>query len=182
MATPRTTARLVLRAPSFDDVQRLFAIYGDPATHQFNPSGPLTDIDQAHSLLEGWLTHWQHKGYGQWAIATREAPGEIIGFGGIDARKYLHVERLNLGYRFGVQAWGQGYATELSQAALDYGFAELQVPEIYAVVRPLHYASIRVLEKVGMQRIGTLDDVPGQAASLVYRSTRCIDGSSEALA
>jgi hypothetical protein len=39
-----------------------------------------------------------------------------------------------------------------------------------------------VLEKVGMQRIGTLDDVPGQAASLVYRSTRCIDGSSEALA
>jgi RimJ/RimL family protein N-acetyltransferase len=49
------------------------------------------------------------------------------------------------------------------------------VPEIYAVVRPLHYASIRVLEKVGMQRIGTLDDVPGQAASLVYRSTRRID-------
>jgi RimJ/RimL family protein N-acetyltransferase len=105
-------------------------------------------------------------------ICTRESPDEIIGFGGIDARKYLAVERLNLGYRFGTQAWGKGFATELSQASLDYAFAELNVLEVFAVVRPHHQASIRVLEKVGMLRIDTLDDVPGQAASLVYRLTR----------
>lgn len=169
---PRTTERLILRAPTQNDLESLFAIYGDPATNQFNPSGPLTRIGQAQGLLDGWLAHWQVKGYGQWAIATREAPDEVIGFGGIDARKYLHVERLNLGYRFGVKAWGQGYATELSQAALDYGFLELEVPEVYAIVRPQHHASIRVLEKVGMQRIDTLNDVPGQAASLVYRLAR----------
>jgi len=168
----RTTARLVLRAPTQGDVARLFDIYGDPVTHQFNPSGPLTRIEQAQSLLDGWLAHWQTKGYGQWAIATRESPDEVIGFGGIDARRYLEVVRLNLGYRFGPQAWGQGYATELSQAAVDYGFDELQVPEIFAVVRPGHYASIRVLEKVGMHCIDTLNDVPGQAASLVYRLGR----------
>jgi RimJ/RimL family protein N-acetyltransferase len=167
---PRTTERLTLRAPTQDDLASLFAIYGDPSTNRFNPSGPLTRIEQAQSLLDGWLAHWQSKGYGQWAIATRESPLEVIGFGGIDARKYLEVERLNLGYRFAVQAWGQGFATELSQAALEYGFIELQVPEIYAVVRPAHQASIRVLEKVGMQRIDTLDDVPGQAPSLVYRA------------
>lgn len=74
-------------------------------------------------------------------------PDEIIGFGGIDARKYLDVERLNLGYRFGTQAWGKGFATELSQASLDYAFAELNVPEVFAVVRPHHQASIRVLER-----------------------------------
>jgi RimJ/RimL family protein N-acetyltransferase len=167
---PRTTERLILRAPARDDLDSLFAIYGDPATNRFNPAGPLTGIEQAQSLLDGWLAHWQAKGYGQWAIATRESPCEVIGFGGIDARKYLKVERLNLGYRFAVQVWGQGFATELSQAALDFGFVELHVPEIYAVVRPAHEASIRVLEKIGIQRIDTLDDVPGQAASLVYRA------------
>jgi RimJ/RimL family protein N-acetyltransferase len=168
----RTTARLILRAPTLDDLSSLFSIYGDPATHQFNPFGPLKSVKQARSVLDGWLAHWALKGYGQWAISTREAPGKVIGFGGIDARMYLDVERLNLGYRFGVQAWGQGYATELGQAALDYGFDELLVPDVFAVVRPQHYASIRVLEKIGMQRIDTLADVPGQAPSLVYRSRR----------
>lgn len=168
----RTTERLILRPPTRDDLASLFAIYGDPATHQFNPFGPLTQLDQAQSLLDGWLAHWEEKGYGQWAICTCEFPDEVIGFGGLDARRYGDVLRLNLGYRFGPEAWGKGFATELSQAALAFGFVELRVPEVYAVVRPLHHASIRVLEKVGMQRIDTLDDVPGQAPSLVYRSMR----------
>lgn len=166
----RTTQRLVLRPPTEEDLPSLFAIYGDPATHRFNPGGPLTSLEQARTLLTAWLAHWQRKGYGQWAIACRESPDQLIGFGGIDARKYLEVERLNLGYRFGTQAWGQGYATELSRAALEYAFAELQEPHVYAVVRPQHQASIRVLEKVGMQRVDRLDDVPGQAPSLVYRA------------
>jgi RimJ/RimL family protein N-acetyltransferase len=168
----KTTARLVLRPPVPDDLDSLFAIYGDPATNRFNPSGPLSSIEQAQWLLDGWMAHWKAHGYGQWVICTRESPDEIIGFGGIDARRYLTVERLNLGYRFGTQAWGKGFATELSQAALDCAFAELNVPEVFAVVRPHHQASIRVLEKVGMLRIDTLDDVPGQAASLVYRLRR----------
>ncbi len=168
----RTTERLILRAPTLGDLDSLFAIYGDPATNQFNPSGPLSRIGQAQSLLEGWLAHWQSEGYGQWAITMRERPDQVIGFGGIDARWYLDVVRLNLGYRFAVQAWGQGYATELSHAALDFAFTELVVPEVFAVVRPQHHASIRVLEKAGMQRIDTLNDVPGQAPSLVYRASR----------
>ncbi len=168
----RTTERLILRAPTADDLDSLFAIYGDPQTHQFNPFGPLTRIEQAQALLDGWIAHWQSEGYGQWAITIRDHPDQVIGFGGIDARRYQDVLRLNLGYRFGVQAWGRGYATELSQAALDFAFGELQVAEVFAVVRPQHHASIRVLEKAGMQRIDTLDDVPGQAPSLVYRSAR----------
>lgn len=170
MTRQRNTARLILRPPRSEDLASLFAIYGDPATHSFNPSGPLTDIDKAQALLDTWLKHWREKGYGQWAIAARDTPDQIIGFGGLDARHYLDVERLNLGYRFAVSAWGQGYATELSRAALEYGFAELAVPEIFAVVRPNHVASIKVLEKAGMQRMGSLDDVPGQAPSWVYRA------------
>lgn len=166
------TSRLVLRTPRDTDLERLFEIYGDSATHQFNPFGPLTDIDQARSLLGKWLEHWDAKGYGQWAVAAREDVQRVIGFGGIDARSYLQVERVNLGYRFAPEAWGQGYATELAEAALRYGLAELQLPEIYAVVRPAHLASIRVLEKIGMRAAGELDDVPGQAPSLVFRAGR----------
>jgi RimJ/RimL family protein N-acetyltransferase len=165
----RTTSRLVLRPPRAEDLASLFAIYADPATNQFNPAGPLSRIEQAQALLHEWLRHWETHGYGWWALSTRAAPNDVIGFGGIALRSYRDVERLNLGYRFAVHAWGQGYASELSRAALEYGFDELHVPQVFALVRPAHAASIRVLEKIGMQRFGVLDDVPGQAPSVVYQ-------------
>jgi RimJ/RimL family protein N-acetyltransferase len=168
----RLTARLSLRSPTETDLKRLFEIYGDPATHQFNPFGPLREIEQAQALLDKWIMHWDEKGYGQWAISTRENPQQVIGFGGIDARDFLEVERVNLGYRLAPEVWGLGYATELGVAALQYGLVELQLPEIFAVVRPTHLASIRILEKIGMHAAGELDDVPGQASSLVFNAKR----------
>ena len=142
------------------------------ATSFITPAGPLKDIAQARELLDTWLQHWSAKGYGQWAIATREAPQDIIGFGGLDARRYLDIERVNLGYRFAVSVWGKGYATELSDAALEYGFGELGLGEIFALVRPDHGASIKVLEKAGLLRVDVLHDVLGQPPSLVFKASR----------
>ncbi|WP_284618707.1 GNAT family N-acetyltransferase [Aquabacterium humicola] len=166
------TARLLLRRPDPDDVVRLFAIYGDPATNIYNPAGPFRDLQKAQTVLDVWLSHWQARGFGQWAIATREAPREIIGFGGIAWRRYVDADALNLGYRFDAAAWGRGYATELGQAALRQAFVDLREPEVFAIVRPANLPSIRVLEKLGMQRIGALDDVPGQPQSHLYRIAR----------
>jgi RimJ/RimL family protein N-acetyltransferase len=165
----RTTARLTLRPPRQADLSRLFAIYSDPATNQFNPAGPFTGIEQAQALLDHWLQHWNLNGSGPWAIARQVAADDIIGFGGLSLHPYVDVEHLNLGYRFAASTWGQGYATELSEAALQHAFIEQHAPQVFALVRPQHAASIRVLEKVGMQRVATLDDVQGQPASLVFR-------------
>lgn len=165
---PKTTSRLHLRPLQRTDFARFYAIQADPETNRFNPAGPLTDPREAEGVFEAWLRHWQTLGYGQWAIAERSAPELVIGFGGIAQRLYGDVERLNLGYRFGVEAWGKGYATELATAALGYAFDDLKQTEVFAIVRPAHEASIRVLEKVGMQRADLLDDVPGHAPSLVF--------------
>jgi len=171
---PINTSRLILRAPTVDDVASVFALYGDPETNRYNPSGPLADLHQAKTALDRWLKHWAEQGFGQWAIATQAAPECVIGFGGITLYNYNEVERINLGYRFATSAWGKGFATELARAALQFGFIELDQPQVYGVVRPAHQASINVLEKVGMQRIDELDDVPGQAPSLVYVATRAL--------
>lgn len=167
-----TSARLRLRPPVEDDLARLFAIYGDAATNTFNPAGPLPDVARAQALLAGWLAQWRERGLGPWAVATREEPEHVIGFGGISLHPYLERERVNLGYRFAAAAWGQGYATELGLTALAFGFDEHRCEEIFGLVRPQHAASIRVLEKIGMRRVDTLDDVPGQALSLVFRAVR----------
>ncbi|MNF13562.1 hypothetical protein D3C80_2154540 [compost metagenome] len=63
-------------------------------------------------------------------------------------------------------------ATELAQASLEYGFEQLRLAEISAIVREKNLASCRVLEKAGLHRVDTLDDVPGDTPSLVYSITR----------
>jgi hypothetical protein len=35
---------MILRPPQHEELESLFAIYGDPATHQFNPAGPLQNV------------------------------------------------------------------------------------------------------------------------------------------
>lgn len=167
---PNIHSRLIYRQPRPSDVERLYAIFGDPQTNLFNPAGPMPSLDAAQRLLDHWLEQWTTHGYGWWAIARREAPEHIIGFGGIAPLNYLTQRRINLGYRFAVQAWGQGYATEVGRDALVLAFETLGLPEVFGLVRPDHTASIRVLEKLGMQPFGVLDDVPGQAPSLVLRA------------
>ena len=137
---PMSSAHLIYRATAVEDLDRLFAIYSDPQTQLFNPS------------------------------ARKELPEHVIGFGGIGWHDFLGVQRVNLGYRFAVEAWGQGFATEMGKAALNFGFSNVQLGDVYAYVRPTHAASIRVLEKIGMQRCGELDDVPGQAPSLMFKA------------
>ncbi|MDD5443592.1 MAG: GNAT family N-acetyltransferase [Pseudomonas fluorescens] len=166
---PDSAPRLVYRQPLPSDVQRLFAIFGDPQTNLFNPAGPMASLEDAQRLLNHWLQQWAAEGYGWWAIARIEAPHHLIGFGGVAPLHYLTDRRINLGYRFAVEAWGQGYATELGRDALVLAFETLNFPAVFGLVRPDHAASIRVLEKLGLKSFGLLDDVPGKAPSRVFR-------------
>jgi RimJ/RimL family protein N-acetyltransferase len=175
MTRPRRTDRLLLRPPTEADAQRMFEIFGDPRTNVHNPLGPYPDMDTARTMLAARIAQWRQHGFGQWAIAVRDAPDTLIGFGGVAYRQYLDEEKLNLGYRFATESWGHGYATELGEAALKLAFEDLAKPEVFALVRPDNLASARVLEKLGMQRSGDLDDVPGEARSVVYRIRRAAD-------
>jgi len=46
--------------------------------------------------------------------------------------------------------WGQGFATEVSRASLNYGFQHLDLPAIVGRAMEQNAASIRVLQKIGM--------------------------------
>lgn len=162
------TARLILRKPAKEDFEKFFEINHDPETNVHNPAGPMS-FQKAESTFTRMLEYWERYHFGSWAIAEKESPENIIGFGGLSYKLYGEEEKLNLGYRFASQAWGKGYATEFTRKAIDFGLNEGNNEEIFAIVRPSNIASVKVLEKAGMINIGTLNDVPGQPESLVYR-------------
>jgi [ribosomal protein S5]-alanine N-acetyltransferase len=164
--------RLHLRQPLMSDTDIYFEIFGSPDTNLFNPFGPIPNFAKAKEIVEKIIEHWKKYRFGVWAISTHDNPNEIIGFGGISYYLYGNQERLNLGYRFAKSAWGKGFATELSIFAIEYGFNTLLLHEIFALVRPLHKASIKVLTKSGLILFDKLNDVPNKEDSLVYKISK----------
>lgn len=168
LSTPLQTARLWLRALREQDLDAVYELHADPVTNRFSPGGPMQSREAAAELLQGWLAHWQAQGFGYWAIALRERPEELIGLGGIMSRPVAGQPGLYLYFRFRPQHWGQGYASEMAQAALALAFEHLQAGAVQAVVQPANTPSRKTLDRLGLLLKGSLADVPGQPPSLQY--------------
>ena len=83
------------------------------------------------------------------------AEARLIGFNGL---KFLpELGETDLGYRLRRDCWGRGFATESSLAIVRHGFEVLKLERILGLVLPGNHASIRVLEKVGMRRDGSVE-------------------------
>ena len=165
------TKRLILDKPTEVDFNRFYEIQSDPQTNLFNPAGPM-DLAKAKKVFEEMINQWKGPGYSAWIIREIDNPDQVIGVGGLSDRLYGEEVKLNLGYRFDAKSWGKGYATELSFAAIEFGFDQLNTEEIFAIVRPGHLASIKVLEKCEMVLFDKLNDVEGQSESLIYKITK----------
>lgn len=69
----------------------------------------------------------------------------------IGVKKYQKAE---IYYSLHPDYWGNGYATESVKTVLAFGFQQLQLHRIEAGVATANSASIKVLERAGMQREG----------------------------
>jgi RimJ/RimL family protein N-acetyltransferase len=54
-----------------------------------------------------------------------------------------------LGFCFGVDHWGKGYATEAAQSVIDFGFEQFSIERMTSGARVVNMASRHVLEKCG---------------------------------
>ncbi len=165
------TERLLLERPSEKDFEQYYGIFSKLENNLHNPKGAM-DLENAKIAFANLLNHWNGYNFGMWRISEIKTPHIIIGFGGIDYRLYGDETKLNLGYRFDEKYWGKGYATELAKSAIHFAFETLGKTEVYAFVRPLNSASVRVLEKSGMLHTGLLDNVPNEEKSRVFKLER----------
>jgi RimJ/RimL family protein N-acetyltransferase len=161
-----TTERLLLRAVRDSDLDAVFALHADPETNRFSRSGPMPSLEAARKQLALWLEDWARNGVGYWLVEQREAPGDVVGFGGVRHKELEGQRVLNLAYRFTPRTWGSGYATEMARVAL--ALARQHFPEVpvVAVIHQENAPSIRVAERLGM-RLDRVIDYDG-APSRVY--------------
>ncbi len=162
------TRRLVLRPPRDSDLDTLTTLYADPAVTRFCAAATPHGRDATARQLQAWINHWQTRGFGHWAIAEREQPDNLIGFGGLMHRSVAGHAGLFLYYRITPQAWGRGLASEMALYAFAQAFEQRQEPSVVAAVLPSNAPTRKTLEGLGLRLKGTLADGPGSAAALLY--------------
>jgi RimJ/RimL family protein N-acetyltransferase len=148
------TERLIIREFQVLDIEALAQILAKPEVMQFSLDGVLS-TKQTAVKIQSFLDSYQKNGYGKWALIDRQS-GRLIGYCGIAVEQIEWKFENELGYRIDSEFWGQGLATEAAKACLEYGFDKLNFDYVLGIVEPDNNASIKVLEKVGMEFIKEL--------------------------
>ncbi len=90
-------------------------------------------------------------------LVIHAADRVLIGNGGFKGRPDAHG-LVELGYSIIPAYRCRGFATEVPRALLRFAFSQPEVNAVEAHTLPDNIASIRVLQKAGMKRIGTVQD------------------------
>lgn len=143
------TSRLILREFQQDDCSQLAPILANPQAMQFSTTGVLSMVD-TQAKIKSFITSYQEHGFGKWAMLLKKQ-NRLVGYCGIAIERINRKAEPELGYRLDPQVWGQGLATEAASACIRYGTQHLELPYLLGIVEPANIASIRVLEKVGME-------------------------------
>lgn len=146
-----TTERLAIRRFTADDLDWFAAFYADPTVARFL-GGVRTRAEAERFFQERILDYYEiYPGFGTWMTTDRKS-GEPLGF---HVLNYIAGETIvQVGYGLLTSAWGRGVATEGALAMLQFGFREHRLPRIAGMTTLENLASIRVLEKSGLERRG----------------------------
>jgi RimJ/RimL family protein N-acetyltransferase/8-oxo-dGTP pyrophosphatase MutT (NUDIX family) len=114
---------------------------------------------------------WERDGVSKW-MAYERATGTLVGRGGLSrlapdsevtasisallGDDAWQVDRLELGWALLSEARGQGYATEIGQAGLDFAFTTLGARSVIAFTERHSQASRAVMERLGMKFAGEI--------------------------
>lgn len=148
------STRLYLREFVPSDWENIYQLDSDPEVMKY-----LTQFAQDIKLdypkiIERCIAFYKkNPGFGIWAAIEKETE-EFIGW--FMLKKYKYSDDQELGYRLMKKYWGRGYATEMSLKLIEYGFSEKNLSKIVAITHPENIASQKVLKKVGMKYIKTV--------------------------
>ncbi|BAU28793.1 ribosomal-protein-alanine N-acetyltransferase [Aneurinibacillus soli] len=151
------TKRLLLRKMSMDDAPTLFRFWSDEKVTKYMNIPAFQDVSQATEMIDLLNNLASYKEAIRWGIVLKET-NELVGSCGYN--NWVKDERCRgeIGYDLGKEYWGQGIAAEALEVMLDYGFTQMKLNRVEALVEPENIASIKLLKKIGFQKEGLLRD------------------------
>jgi len=147
------TNRLLIRDLNWDDLDFIHALHSIPEVHQFATLNVPESLNESKNYLEIYISQQNYhprKEYGFCISTFDQKPIGLIGLSN-SLNKFQSAE---LWFKLNPEHWGKGYITEAASRVLHFGFKEIHLHRIEAGVATENIGSIKVLEKIGLQREG----------------------------
>jgi len=143
------TKRLILREFVPEDLNEYAKLDSDPDVMKYISNGKTRTFQEIQSDLERIIKYnSENEGFGLWAVIEKNNKKFIGWF----CLKHLDkTDEIEVGYRLIREFWGKGFASEGTKALIEYGFQIFKLKRIVAVADPENKASLRVLEKAGLE-------------------------------
>ncbi len=138
------TARTILRKPTATDYDEVLGLQRNEQSRRYL-GGPIAK-EGFPEKFEAILSAQPPEAY--WVVRQKETNAFI---GLVCLAKYHDQIHYEVSYEFDPAFWGEGYGTEVVEKVIEYGFTVFCLEGIYAETQKRNFASIRLLEKVGMQ-------------------------------
>lgn len=146
------TERLHLRALGMEDAPALLSIFSDRKVTQHYDLYPYTTLAEAEALIEFFTESFEVERSIRWGL-ERKADRILIGTCGFVTLRRFRGE---IGYELGSAYWRKGYMREALTAILDFGFTELDLNRIEALVMLENRASAGLLHSLDFAEEGVL--------------------------
>jgi RimJ/RimL family protein N-acetyltransferase len=142
------TTRLVLRWLEVEDAEFILVLLNEPSFLRFvGDKGVRSIADARDYILHGPIASYERFGFG--LFRTELKTGVPIGICGLLKRDSL--EDVDVGFALLPEYWRQGYAFEAASAVLTHAREVFALQRIVAITDPDNFASIKVLEKLGLR-------------------------------
>jgi RimJ/RimL family protein N-acetyltransferase len=146
------TSRLNLRFVIQEDLQAIHCLHSDPKIAEFNTLKIPKNETETAEILNNWILENNLPSVKRYTFVIETIQDKnFIGLIGINLgkEKYRNAE---VWFKLDNNFWNKGFATESLNKILDFGFETLQLHRIEAGCAIENFGSIKVLEKVGMQK------------------------------
>lgn len=141
------TGRIIVRHLVDDDFTCLHALTGDSQVMRYVGNLQPYTPEQTKQAIAEAQTSYNDNGFGLWAFVEKST-GRFMGYGGLE---YLPGREIpEVAYILAPAYWGQGYASEIAQAIVNYAFHTLGLPRIGASFDPANHPSMAVARKAGL--------------------------------
>jgi ribosomal-protein-alanine N-acetyltransferase len=141
------TERLLLRNLRPSDKQELFEIRSDEETMRYIPRPLAKTMEDVEALIDMVMGFTERNERINWVI-TEKCSDKLMGMIGY-VRLVPESFRAEVGYVLHKDHLRKGFTYEALKAVIDYGFREMKLHSIEAIINPANAPSSKLVEKAG---------------------------------
>lgn len=149
------TARFLLRKFEESDLRNVFSGLSHPEVIKYYGVSFSTPEETLEQMK--WYTDLEETGAGRWWAICSAENSEFLGAAGFNNLSKTH-RKAELGFWLLPENWGKGIIQETIPQVLEYGFKDLNLHRVEALVETGNSNSAKALLKLGFEKEGLMKD------------------------